>query len=147
MENEMTFLALLLGGAALSILFLGACFYYILVVRKKQKCTALTQGVVTGRSLSGDSGLPAPIVEYEVDGVVYKRRNAAVKGTRVAKDSRITYKVGYEIGDTVDVHYDPAKPERWMMNDNSAYKMTALIPLIMGAVLLFSSMGLYIIGS
>ena len=119
-------LTLLLGIFMFS---LGVYTFYYFYIGKKKKCTAETTGTVVDQVGDGNSKL-YPVVEYEVNGKVYRKRNSATITTQSARS--INWNNGYRRGQKLTVHYDPDKPTRWMINDSKEQKVLPIIFLSFG---------------
>ena len=141
MSNETAFLFMIMtiGGTGLFIMITG---FLILIFEKhkKKNCTATAEGVVVKYSFSNNT--PAPIVEYEVEGIKYRKKRyfrGVVRKTKqlsfkdfdqknnsiyidekdvihinsgVIMNLRKEAERMYPIGSTLTVFYSPKKPKQ-----------------------------------
>lgn len=114
----------------LLLIFIGLCILFFGVGLKKLKCTAETTGTVVDKVRGSNSTL-YPVIEYEVDGTMYRRKkNVVVKGS---------INNGYPFGYELNVLYDPDKPGRCLIGGVTAQAIISLIPAFIG--LIFAAIG------
>lgn len=110
---------------------LAAGIYMIINDRKKaMRCTAWTNATVVDFSESVDSEnhvLYSPIVEYEVEGKMYRRKRDLASNRR-----------SNQIGDTITLYYDPSDPDVFLFgaHKDQGSRMMSFICLGAGVVTL-----------
>lgn len=75
---------------------------------------------------SGSAGTRCPVLEYMVDGIVYRR------ASQTAYNCSYLYKM---IGQPRTIYYDPLRPERASISSKSVLAIVGVVFLIVGAVL------------
>lgn len=114
----------------LFMILIGLCILFFGVGLKRIKCTEETTGIVVDKVLGNNSTL-YPVIEYEVDGTLYRRKkNVVVQGA---------INNGYPFGYELKVLYDPNKPGRCLIGGVTAQTFVSLIPAFIG--LIFAAIG------
>lgn len=132
MSDEMI-LTIVFSSIGMLLIIIGLSILFFGVLLKKRKCTEVTSGVVVDKVRGGDNE-SYPVIEYEVDGTIYrKKKNVIVKGS---------VNNGYPIGYQLKVLYDPDKPSRCLIGGTTAQAVVSLIPAFIGIV--FFSVGIII---
>jgi hypothetical protein len=113
--------ALIVAGVGAVFAVVAALLKHLLVTRKEQLCTAVTDGEVVGFTRSGD--MVYPVIRYVVDGRVHERRKTTTvnkrTSVRVGPFGGSTLDVGYDLGQQVRVRYDPDVPTRWFLEGDT----------------------------
>ncbi|GKW47321.1 MULTISPECIES: DUF3592 domain-containing protein [unclassified Planococcus (in: firmicutes)] len=122
--------AYILLPIGLIMLAVGFYTFYYFKIGKKKKCTAETVGTIVDQAGSPDRLYP--VVEFQANGKMYRKRNSAsITKQRLGS---IHVSNGYERGQQVTVNYDPAKPTRWMMNDSKEQMILPIMFLATGLI-------------
>lgn len=130
-DNLIALISLLLLAI---ILIATGIVYQIIATNKLNRCTTKTVGEVSGYNARGN-GVWWPIVEYEVNGAVYKSKlvyravaqvsGPTYKGSQITSDkfaqtlrikrnsffSRNPMEELFPVGSVLDVYYNPDKPK------------------------------------
>jgi|SRR5690625_3149785 len=107
------------------LIFISLSIYIFGVAVKKRKCTAETTGIVIDKVRSSDNNL-YPIIEYEVDGNIYRRKKNVTAHGSVNN--------GYPMGYELSVMYDPDKPKRCLIGGTKIQTVAAFIPAFIGLI-------------
>lgn len=136
--------------------------YKIVTTKKLNRCTAKTMGEVSGYNARGN-GVWWPIVEYEVEGTLYKAKlvyravaqtnSPTYKGSEVTSDkfaqtlhikrnsffSRNPMEELFPVGSSLAVYYNPSKPKENYVQR----KPKTIMPVIFfGVGFLFIALGI-----
>ena len=106
-SKEASFVFKLLGGIfmLLGIIMVVVCLIVShFMTEKYDRCTETTTGVVI-RNVMNDDGAYAPVFRYTVDDKEYEDKSTI--STKPAK---------YDVGDEVEVHYNPDKPKEYYVD-------------------------------
>lgn len=123
--TDQQILTIVFVSIGLFLILISLMIYIFGVAIKKRKCTRKITGVVVDHVRGSDNNL-FPIIEYTVDGTVYRRKkNVTVHGS---------INNGYPLGYELDVMYDPNKPKRCLIGGIKAQTLAALIPGFIGMV-------------
>lgn len=127
-------------GLALTLTGLGGAFLltaFILAAvmgNRKRRCTAGTDGVVTGikRRVDEHTVYLHPVYEYTVGNTRYRRVGAAVSGRTP------------QIGAVVPVLYNPDRPKQSYIRgyDNRAYKILTIVFAVIGCIPILVCIGI-----
>ena len=104
---DASFVFKLLGGIFMGIGIILALVCILVTNTMKDKydrCTETTTGIVI-KNVINDDGAYAPIFRYEVDGQEYEDKSSF--STKPAK---------YDVGEEVEVHYNPDKPKEYYVD-------------------------------
>lgn len=125
--SDQQILTVIFGSVGLFLILISLIIYIFGVAVKKRKCTAETTGKIVDKVRGGDKNF-YPVIEYEGDGVIYRRKkNVTAHGS---------INNGYPIGYELIVLYDPDKPKRCLIGGTKIQTVAAFIPAIIGLVFL-----------
>ncbi len=127
-----------MGYAGFAIFILGIIFVIVAPInkRKNKRCSAQTQGVLTGsyrRGSSRDSAGRTYVYSYSVDGIEYQ-----------IKSPNISSEVG-KVGDSCTIWYNPANPKQAQPFHYDSLKIYNII-LILGFVMIVAGFVLMAVG-
>ena len=114
--------------ALVGVAFLSVALILRRVNRNKmQRCTRTAAGtvveVVYRRRGNGERGAYHPVVEYAVDGEIFRMHSGARHNPPQ-----------YQGGESVNVHYDPEQPEYFYIGDNGTAHVLEKVFLLAGLV-------------
>lgn len=132
MTQEQAVLLTAILTLTFGILMVAVGFYtfHYFTIGKKKKCIAETIGTVVGQA--GTASQLYPVIEFEANGKIYRKRNSA--SVTKQKFGSIHVTNGYERGQQLPVYYDPDKPTRWMINDSKEQMVFPIVMLAGGFV-------------
>lgn len=123
--TDQQILTIVFGSIGLFLILISLMIYTFGVAVKKKKCTNKTTGIVVDKVRGSDNNL-YPVIEYSVDGTVYRRKkNVTAHGS---------INNGYPFGYELDVLYDPDKPKRCLIGGTKVQTIAAFIPGFIGMV-------------
>lgn len=131
--TDQQILTTVFASIGLFLILISLGIYIFGVAVKKRQCTSETTGVVVDKVRGSDNNL-YPVIEYTVDGTVYRRKkNVTAHGS---------INNGYPFGHELTVLYDPDKPKRCLIGGTKVQTVAAFIPSIIGMV--FFTVGIII---
>lgn len=102
----------------IGVLLIAICLLVSHFLNEKyDRCTETTTGIVINNVSNGE-GAYAPVFKYEVDGKEYED-----------KSSLSTDPPKYEVGDEIEVHYNPDKPEEYYVD-----KVLIVVQIVLYAI-------------
>ena len=129
--EDARFFLLAVGGGLW--LFVGGLFLVIGIVllnsgkRKRKRCTATVMGRVVDivPSMGSSGTLWSPVFSYEVGGLTY-----------VETTPYSTSRIGYAIGEPIEIRYDPLDPHEFLIVRQRASRVLAIVFTAGGGFLL-----------